>query len=402
MTDVIGQVEYISPASTGDDLGLGMKERIKYFEELKRSDLSAPPSPSKPARRVSINTAKNQIIGESPSISPDVQPLESDSNNLESEFGPVDDIASAEIESLGSFDMDEFDRRISIKINENEFEKEENDSESLDVQSVDIQCPEITEDKPKHDDAGKNSSKPIDEPPSEMDVPISNSRRAMAELKERLKGFKEESQASRTCFVQLDSHDKPSLFSCSELKKVTAIPNINMIESLTESPLFSRKQREAAQVFFRAPGILLPERPKHSPANSIITEEGVCFYVRITCGATSWYVLKPGNMINNIDKMSDKEFARFILTDIVTTVYRRTPFVFFDGQIVLARILGKVICLCHNSRCLKIFSRDKAVQEGDRGIVSGGVLIKLSCERERDEWMNVISEFKEDYLNKYC
>lgn len=352
MTDSIDHSWCVSPISTGSETLPDMKERIKYFEQLRLDDDH-------------LTTISNSHPESDPSVHAD--------SHLDSIL-LSDNIASTDLDSFDDLDLEEFDRRLTGKILENVHKTDE------EIKSI------------KND--GININQHINQPMNQINSQPNNNLEwndkkecVTNELKARF-GILSETNIKPI----IRAFDKPSMFSCANLKQPQTAPNINMIESSTGLPLFSAAQASNDFVFFRAPGIILHSRPTIIEANSIITESGIKVYFNIASDKTSWYILKSQTKLESINGMSDKTLARYILSDVVTSRYRRTPFVIYNDEIVMAKILGRAVCICKEKQTLRVVQCMDAIPVGECEIKFRNLKIQLSCEIERDEWVRLMKE----------
>jgi len=90
--------------------------------------------------------------------------------------------------------------------------------------------------------------------------------------------------------------------------------------------------------------------------------------------------------------MDDAALSGFILSDIVTRIYRRSSYVFYNGEIVLLKFVGSSLCICTHGVCQKVINLRAASEllklDGDdrSSFIVGGVVFDCSHPSERDEW----------------
>lgn len=216
---------------------------------------------------------------------------------------------------------------------------------------------------------------------------------------------------------------RPKLFSCSPLKQVKNVSSYNlyiscidkeylsMPSSITNAtPIFSKVHLDNIKTDFRAPGMLLPGRPNITYNNSIISEQGVLLYFKVSSNTISWYIIKKAKDIGDsilkqeimlkINSMDDATFASFIVSDITTTVFRRTSFIYYNNQVVLLKFIGRSLCVCVNGNCIKMISLEnknfdiRKLNADNRYsfIINKNYQFTCSCLVERNEWYNLVKE----------
>lgn len=191
------------------------------------------------------------------------------------------------------------------------------------------------------------------------------------------------------------------------LKVPPKLPDLRCVKSenlyRNKNILFSNIDVSFSPFVFRGPGPVLLSKPLLSLCNSLLTEVGVRHYVRVDAhGSTRdsssvWYVLKRlDDPVFDLALLSKNEHAlsSFILSDIVTDIYKRTSFILFNGEKVLGKFIGKTLCLCVKDRCIKAIGIEKVEKVGKVRVSVSGVNLELSCETERDEWASVLKKYE--------
>jgi len=169
-------------------------------------------------------------------------------------------------------------------------------------------------------------------------------------------------------------------------KNVTT--NINGEEVL----LFSRKHKMHAPTTFRAPGKILCGKPEVAVSNRIISEDGILTYFKVFLNNSSWHVLKKADM-KSVSELEDPEFYSFISSDIVTTIHLRSSFLIYDSMIVAVKILGKALCICQETACLRVVRLEKNLRAvGERSFTVSRTVFECSCGTERDEWVSMLEK----------
>ncbi|ELA41136.1 uncharacterized protein VICG_01835 [Vittaforma corneae ATCC 50505] len=193
----------------------------------------------------------------------------------------------------------------------------------------------------------------------------------------------------------------------SFLKIPSHLPDLRCIKSenlyRNKNILFSNIDVSLSPFVFRGPGPVLSSKPHLSLCNSLLTEVGVRHYIKVhTPGTTKdlssiWYVLKQlEDPEFNLALLSKDEhsLSSFILSDIVTDIYKRTSFILFNGEKVLGKLIGRTLCLCTKDKCIKAIGIERVEKTGKVGITVNGVNLELSCETERNEWVSVLKKYE--------
>ena len=190
--------------------------------------------------------------------------------------------------------------------------------------------------------------------------------------------------SSRPTFLNIPQILKPTLYSIST-------KNLYNGQNL----LFSKSDLLSKEFTFRAPGSPLSSRPILTPISSILTETSILHYIKVSVQSadTNWMILKE---LNDSDKLipnnSDEELNRFILTDVVTEVFRRSNFLIYDHRVVIGKFIGKTLCLCSGMACLKSLACMKIEKIGRAKMLIDGIELEVSCETERNEWFETIKK----------
>lgn len=300
-----------------------------------------------------------------------------------------------DMDSLDTCDFLEFDLKLNNKINEmHEEDLNTEDDGLLDTRRSSLEVPSLEM---------KDIEKPAaDEHPA----------------------LKDNSRLPRSTEIISDFYNfgsRPAIFKCPELTCVDRVRSKNLYVNCINReystsdkehttlnisvPLFSRSHLKSESHVFRSPGLQMPGKPSLSPHSSIISEGGVLHYMNVAEGSTSWYIRKDlssylgpkSNIISaigSINNLSDHDFNVFILSDVVTTVFKRSSYVFYNKRIALLKFVGHSLCICSNGRCLDIIMLDDAgVQKIDGarpGFVVDGHVFECSCAAERDEWHSAV------------
>lgn len=186
---------------------------------------------------------------------------------------------------------------------------------------------------------------------------------------------------------------RPSFLNISQ----TVNPTIHSVTTRNlyngKNLIFSNSDTLSKEFKFRAPGAPLPNKPILTPISSILTETSVLHYIKVSVkdSDTHWYVLKE---LNNSDKLipynSDEDLNQFILTDIVTEIFKRSNFLIYDHRVVTGKFIGKALCLCKDTACLKSLSCSNVERISRTKMLVDGVELEVSCETERNEWIDTI------------
>jgi len=224
----------------------------------------------------------------------------------------------------------------------------------------------------------------------------------------------------------IKSEDRPAFLHSPLLKQKPAVHSKTLY--INNRLIFSNCHTSKLKQDFRAPGIILGSRPSISLKNSVISEDGILHYVKVSAKVCTespnmknknafdsedgmkdvcWYLLKDIFKIGcistnsfaevgyflNLMSSDDTRLNTFILSDIVSTVHRRTNYLFFDGCKYVGKFVGSTLCICINDRIIKILclgDKDLIWKEDDLRISVDGHFISFSCKAERDEWFDVI------------
>ncbi|KAM0680506.1 hypothetical protein GINT2_001194 [Glugoides intestinalis] len=155
--------------------------------------------------------------------------------------------------------------------------------------------------------------------------------------------------------------------------------------------LFSKADQKFNEPVFRGPGKILPTRPHVVLSNSILSEDGVLYYVKVFTEdqKTVWYALKRFRTPElDLAKVTanDEALNAFIQSDIVDEVHRRSSYVLFNGIRAVGMIVGDCLCLCVGGKCIKAIRRRQIEKQGRLGLEVDGNSLEFSCELERNEW----------------
>lgn len=165
-----------------------------------------------------------------------------------------------------------------------------------------------------------------------------------------------------------------NLYSCSEL-------------------VFSQAHLSSLKSMFRSPGSIVNERPKLHLCNSIITENGTFYYIRVCSMASSWYLLKglanPELELTTVSE-NDNELSMFVVSDVATTLFKRSNYLLFNGLKVIGRFVGQSLCVCINDKCIKALRAKHVEKRMKTKLLVDGLEFELSCEIERDEWFESV------------
>lgn len=190
----------------------------------------------------------------------------------------------------------------------------------------------------------------------------------------------------------------PTRPSCLQVNPIIPSPSSINSQNLYKNhqPLFSKSLLDATPVLFRGPGMVLDSKPTLNLSNSILTEVGVKYYITVSASPQScWVLLKslsnPLSEINQVLK-NDKMLASFILSDISTEIYKRTPFLMFNRNISIGKIIGQCLCICINGKCIKAIRIGRIEKRGNERLSVDGTELEFSCETERNEWFKVLNE----------
>lgn len=145
---------------------------------------------------------------------------------------------------------------------------------------------------------------------------------------------------------------------------------------------------------FRSPGQVMSERPRLQLSHSVISEGGVLHYIKVYSAASSWYLLKslenPELDLISISK-DDSKLSVFIVSDVVTSRFRRTNYLLLNGLASVGRFVGQSLCICINGRCIRALRAKHVEKKGKTKMLVDGVELELSCEIERDEWVKTLN-----------
>lgn len=214
-----------------------------------------------------------------------------------------------------------------------------------------------------------------------------------------------------------------------------AIPNCIKSPNLyiNKNLLFSKKDSKSKEVVFRSPGNILTGRPILSTENTIVTEGGILQYYKVSSidYRTVWYILKdqsrlsslaacssvsslaataacssvsslstgssPHAMLQNNSTRSlvndDLLYSKFILSNVVETVYKRTNFLIFKNEILLVKFIGILLCVFKHNLCIKSIRIENLERLGRTKITVGGETLEFSCEVERERWFEDIENY---------
>lgn len=308
----------------------------------------------------------------------------------------INDIISGDVDSVSFFNLEEFDTKLNAMIDE----ETHKNSESI-TECVDKNFNEKNVLKQDDFEITKRCPKRI------CESTISEDK--LPNTFEILNDFSK-------CNL------RPRMFSCPELNSIDSITSMNLyincinseFSSVTTSgtvvatPLFSRTHYKQIPVVFRAPGQVLSGRPNISFLWSVVAEHDVLVYFRIFEKKSEWHILKPAaklekykseaELIARLDAMDDTVYAKFVLSDIVTTLYHRTSYVYYENNVVLLKILGSSLCICLKDRCIKmipLFKQKSCLFKINTrmgpGFTVANVVFGCSCVRERDEWYDMLT-----------
>lgn len=163
--------------------------------------------------------------------------------------------------------------------------------------------------------------------------------------------------------------------------------------------LFSNSQISNVKPVFRAPGIILENKPIITQQNSILSEDGVLYYYKVTSASSidkrplSWFLLK--RELINMSQINDcHELIKFIHTDIVTSINKRTNYLLYQESKATGLFLGSSIGICINGNIIKVLEIKKNNFQKDNynKILLDDSELKFSCEEERDAWYELILE----------
>lgn len=184
--------------------------------------------------------------------------------------------------------------------------------------------------------------------------------------------------------------ERPKFLNIKQPSPVPAhIKHINIYNN--KQLLFSQADIKFSETVFRGPGSILLTRPHAVLSNSILSEDGVLYYVKVFTEdqETTWHVLKRfRNPELELAKVtaSDEALSAFIQSDIVSEVHRRSSYVLFNGVRAAGLIVGECLCLCINGKCIKTIVRRQIEKQGKLGLEVDGNSLQFSCELERNEW----------------
>lgn len=191
--------------------------------------------------------------------------------------------------------------------------------------------------------------------------------------------------------------NRPSfLNSSSSIKTKSCINSTSLYRK--KNILFSNSDVHSIPFVFRSPGNILSTKPILLLCNSILTELGTRYYIKVQGKSMGngivWYILKkleePEFELGLISK-NDSSLSNFILSDVVTEVYKRTNYLIYKEEKLLGKIIGNSLCICRNDKCIKAIGIEEIEKKGRNSILFGNKeIISFSCEVERDEWIEVL------------
>uniref|UniRef100_A0A1B6HHQ7 Uncharacterized protein n=1 Tax=Homalodisca liturata TaxID=320908 RepID=A0A1B6HHQ7_9HEMI len=200
-----------------------------------------------------------------------------------------------------------------------------------------------------------------------------------------------------------------NLFTSCVNKEYSNATEKTLADALTVSvPLFSRQDLASQRHVFRGPGAVMSSRPTLRFHSSILTEQGVLYYLSVSGGGeNSWFVRKSldiradvASVVSELNALPDRDFNAFIVSDVVTSVFRRTSYVYYNGRIVLLKFVGRSLCVCDGKRIVHVVRLDGAAVarlDGARpSFVVGGTAFGSSCIAERDEWFGCIAKMVDE------
>lgn len=156
---------------------------------------------------------------------------------------------------------------------------------------------------------------------------------------------------------------------------------------------FSKADFLSKEFLFRSPGQVLTARPVLTVLNSILSESKRLYYIKVSTDTSHWIVLKEDFGSEQL-MSSDLALSQFILTDVVTEVYKRSSYLIYDHRIVVGKFIGTSLCLCVGIACLRSLPC-RAVEKVSRTkMLIDGIELELSCESERNEWIETIRKIQ--------
>lgn len=177
----------------------------------------------------------------------------------------------------------------------------------------------------------------------------------------------------------------------STLEPIEKVSSINLYSC--NELVFSQAHLSSLKPVFRSPGCIVGERPKLHLSNSIITENGILHYINVCSAASSWYLLK--NLANpELDLIAisknDNELSMFIVSDITTTLFKRSNYLLFCGLRVVGKFVGRSLCVCVGDKCIKALKAKHVEKKQKTKLLVDELEFELSCEIERDEWFESV------------
>ncbi|KAI5181637.1 hypothetical protein PAEPH01_2824 [Pancytospora epiphaga] len=169
-------------------------------------------------------------------------------------------------------------------------------------------------------------------------------------------------------------------------------------------PLFSKADLCSQKHVFRAPGGIISTRPTLRLHSSILTEQGILYYFNVSNeNQSSWFIRKDlGNCkdvsttVNRLNGLPDSEFNRFIVSDVVSIVFRRTSYIYYNNRIMILRLMESSLCVCDCKKIVNVVRLDDVSivkLDGSRpSFVVGETAFGCSCVIERDEWVSCIEK----------
>lgn len=355
----------------------------------------------------------------------------------------LDEIISAEMDSMTFLDLEEFDLKLKKKMVEMELEDTNSEGNVR-------QCPRVVDEssmceqmiKESLTEASSTFSSNVcadgelgissaaaceDVAAAEEDVAAAVNEVSTAVVSE---ASTEEYKLPRSAEILDDFYNfktRPMLFKCAQLECLSKAQSMNLYTSCINkeysnlsmdgmtitTPLFSTVHLKSAPVVFRAPGRAIEARPTVTVMNSVISEEGILYYFWVVQGNTSWVVIKDSKSIQQLTKglsssknisiaervnaMSDQAFYGFILSDITTTTFNRSSYVFYNGKNILLKFVGLSLCLCSSNKCIRMVKLNREMSkihklDGNENysFVVDGIVFGCSCAKERDEWYSAL------------
>lgn len=321
------------------------------------------------------------------------------------------DIISGDADSAASFDFSEFNLKLNERI------KEINEEERLANHSILMKdaVPESLGSKAAGPEAEYKSAESSTDSDAVSITKISTDPKTakIAEstvIEEKPAGCSRLPSSMDIIADFCNFRTRPALLKCPALSDIAPAASKNLYMGFAVGgvlpsravPLFSRSHLMSEPIVFRAPGPAVSGRPTLAIHSSVTTENGALHYIRVTSGSARWYIRKnlspePEAALAQLASLPDEKLSAFVLSDVVTEVFRRSSYVVYRGQIVLLKIVGRTLCICMGNVCTDIIKLDAraAVRKidvgGKHGFMVGDAVFHCSCAVECDEWCSAIA-----------